>query len=78
MIITKVTEKFMISSSRIVNITLDSKEDEKQCVVSFKGSSALKALTSLMMIYEVETFDTDSKFSGQRTKAKIHNHALTK
>ena len=30
MIITKVTEKFMISSSRIVNITLDSKEDEKQ------------------------------------------------
>ena len=31
MIITKVTEKFMISSSRIVNITLDSKEDEKQC-----------------------------------------------
>lgn len=33
MIITKVTEKFMISSSRIVNITLDSKEDEKQSIV---------------------------------------------
>ena len=51
MIITKVTEKFMISSSRIVNITLDSKEDEKHRVYVVRGLKAV-LLTYVMMIYE--------------------------